>query len=53
MNLQGKRVVVMGLGQFGGGAGATRFLVSQGATVLVTDRDPADKLANSVAQLDM
>lgn len=51
MNLQGKRVVVMGLGQFGGGAGATRFLVSQGATVLVTDRDPPDKLANSVAQL--
>jgi UDP-N-acetylmuramoylalanine--D-glutamate ligase len=51
MNLQGKRVVVMGLGQFGGGAGATRFLVSQGATVLVTDKDPADKLAASVAQL--
>ena len=35
--LNGKRVVVMGLGRFGGGAGATRWLVEQGADVLVTD----------------
>jgi len=38
----------MGLGRFGGGVGVTRFLVSRGAHVLVTDQDPADKLKKSV-----
>lgn len=47
----GKRVVVMGLGRFGGGVGVTRFLVDRGADVLVTDLDPADKLAKSVEQI--
>jgi len=47
----GKRAVVMGLGRFGGGVGVTRFLVDRGADVLVTDREPADKLEQSVAQI--
>jgi UDP-N-acetylmuramoylalanine--D-glutamate ligase len=49
--LRGKRVTVMGLGQFGGGLGVTRWLVSRGATVLLTDRDPEAKLAAPLAQL--
>ncbi len=47
----GQRVVVMGLGRFGGGVGVTRFLVGRGASVLVTDQDPADKLSKSIAEL--
>lgn len=47
----GRRVTVMGLGRFGGGVGVTRFLCERGADVLVTDREPADKLEKSVAQL--
>lgn len=50
-DLSGQRVTVMGLGRFGGGVGVTRFLVGQGADVLVTDTSPADALADSVAQL--
>jgi UDP-N-acetylmuramoylalanine--D-glutamate ligase len=49
MDLAGKRVVVMGLGRFGGGAGVTRFLAGRGAKVLVTDLEPAEKLAQGLA----
>ena len=47
----GRRVTVMGLGRFGGGVGVTQWLCSQGADVLVTDREPADRLAASVEHL--
>lgn len=47
-SLAGKRVVVMGLGRFGGGVGVTRWLVRQQADVLVTDLDPPEKLAESL-----
>lgn len=50
-SLAGKRVTVAGLGRFGGQIAAARWLVGQGAKVLVTDRDPAEKLADSVRQL--
>jgi UDP-N-acetylmuramoylalanine--D-glutamate ligase len=50
-DFRNKRVVVAGLGKFGGQIAAARWLVEQGATVLVTDRSPADKLASSVQQL--
>jgi len=50
-SLQGIRVTVMGLGQFGGGLGVTRWLVAQGARVLLTDRDPEAKLAAPLAEL--
>lgn len=43
--LHNARVTVMGLGRFGGGLGVTRFLASQGARVLLTDKLPADQLA--------
>jgi len=41
----------MGLGTFGGGVGAVRFLVERGAVVTVTDLRSADELAEPVAQL--
>jgi UDP-N-acetylmuramoylalanine--D-glutamate ligase len=50
--LRNKRVTVAGLGRFGGGIAVARWLVGQGATVLVTDQSPAEKLADSVAKLD-
>ncbi|HEY0007411.1 MAG TPA: UDP-N-acetylmuramoyl-L-alanine--D-glutamate ligase, partial [Tepidisphaeraceae bacterium] len=46
-----KHVTVLGLGRFGGGISVARWLVEQGAHVTVTDRDGADKLADSVSQL--
>ena len=49
--LAGKRVVVMGLGHFGGGTGVTRYLAQQGAQVLVTDSAPAERLRSSIAKL--
>lgn len=49
--LAGRRVTVMGLGQFGGGAGVARHLVRRGAKVTVTDRDGADKLAGSLESI--
>ncbi len=51
MDLRCKRVVVMGLGRFGGGVGVARFLVERGAQVLVTDLAPAESLTQSVARL--
>lgn len=51
LDIAGKRVTVMGLGRFGGGVGVTRWLAAQGAEVLVTDIDPADKLADSVERI--
>jgi UDP-N-acetylmuramoylalanine--D-glutamate ligase len=50
-DLRNKRVTVAGLGRFGGGIAVARWLVQQGARVRVTDRDPAEKLADSVQQL--
>jgi len=51
-DFRNKRVTVLGLGRFGGGIAVAKWLVGQGAKVLVTDRDPIDNLRDSVAQLD-
>jgi UDP-N-acetylmuramoylalanine--D-glutamate ligase len=51
MDLSGSNVLVMGLGRFGGGLGVTRWLCDQGARVLVTDLDAAERLAEPLAQL--
>ena len=48
---RGRRVLVMGLGSFGGGLGVVKFLASRGACVTVTDARPAEKLAESLAEL--
>lgn len=42
------RVLVVGLGRFGGGVGVTRWLAGQGARVTVTDQASAESLAESV-----
>jgi UDP-N-acetylmuramoylalanine--D-glutamate ligase len=47
----GRRVLVMGLGRFGGGVGVTRYLAAQGAHVTVTDQAEAASLSDSVAKL--
>jgi UDP-N-acetylmuramoylalanine--D-glutamate ligase len=46
-----KRVVVMGLGRFGGGLDSARFAVSAGAHVLVTDMASEADLSDSVEAL--
>ncbi|MDL1898946.1 UDP-N-acetylmuramoyl-L-alanine--D-glutamate ligase, partial [Anaerolineae bacterium CFX7] len=51
MDLQNKRVLVMGLGLHGGGLGVTRWLLKQGARVTVTDLKTADDLQPTLEQL--
>jgi UDP-N-acetylmuramoylalanine--D-glutamate ligase len=50
-NLQGKKVVVMGLGLLGGGVETVKWLVKQGANLLVTDLRTKEQLTKSLAQL--
>ena len=51
-DVRGARVTVMGLGRFGGGLGVTRWLAARGASIVVTDLDPAERLAASLAPLE-
>ncbi len=51
-DLAGKRVLVMGLGRFGGGVDVARFAAGAGAHVTVTDLATAEQLADSVQQLE-
>lgn len=50
-SLTNQRVLVQGLGRFGGGVGVTRWLASQGAHVTVTDIDTPENLRASLDQL--
>ncbi len=50
-DLAGQRVTVVGLGRFGGGVGATLWLLDQGASVTVSDAAPAEKLTEALAEL--
>jgi UDP-N-acetylmuramoylalanine--D-glutamate ligase len=47
-----KRILVMGLGSFGGGVSVTKFLIERGARVTVTDLRPEAELQESLAQLE-
>jgi UDP-N-acetylmuramoylalanine--D-glutamate ligase len=49
--LAGRRVTVMGLGLFGGGAGVTRYLALRGARVTVTDLRSAADLAPALREI--
>ncbi|MBM7843132.1 UDP-N-acetylmuramoyl-L-alanine--D-glutamate ligase [Herpetosiphon giganteus] len=51
LDLRNKRITVMGLGVHGGGLGVTRFLLEQGAHVIVTDLRSAEVLQPSLAAL--
>ena len=50
-SLANQRVTVMGLGQFGGGLGVTKWLWAQGAKVTLTDSATEDKLKEPLAEL--
>ncbi len=49
--IRGRRVTVMGLGLFGGGVGAARWLAREGAHVVATDLRDAETLAPALAAL--
>ncbi|HET6423906.1 MAG TPA: UDP-N-acetylmuramoyl-L-alanine--D-glutamate ligase [Planctomycetaceae bacterium] len=49
---RGRRVTVMGLGAFGGGAGAVRFLAERGAKVIISDRRPESEMAATLQELN-
>ena len=49
--VEGRRALVVGLGTFGGGLGAARWLAAHGARVTVTDLRDERVLASSVAAL--
>ena len=46
-----KKILVMGLGRFGGGVDVVRFACEVGARVIVTDLAKQEALAESIAQL--
>ncbi len=48
----GKKVLVMGLGRFGGGVDAAQFACRAGAKVIITDLASAEQLNNSIRQLE-
>ena len=45
------RVLVMGLGSFGGGLGVVRFFAERGARITVTDSRSPDKLTETLSDL--
>jgi UDP-N-acetylmuramoylalanine--D-glutamate ligase len=51
MDYRGLRATIMGLGHFGGGAAAARWLAGQGATVTVSDAADEIALADSLPLL--
>lgn len=51
MTFHGRRVTIMGLGHFGGGVSAARWMARQGAEVTVTDLAKEEGLADSVTAL--
>lgn len=55
-SFDGLRVLVMGLGRFGGGVGVTQWLAAQGAFVTVSDQANPESLSKSLdalAELDV
>jgi len=50
--MKGVRITIAGLGRFGGNIAAARWLVEQGAKVLVTDTSSAERLGDSLKQLE-
>ena len=48
----GKRVLIMGLGRFGGGVDVAKFVAKAGAEVIVTDLASREQLSDSISQLE-
>jgi UDP-N-acetylmuramoylalanine--D-glutamate ligase len=51
MDYRNQRVTIMGLGHFGGGVAAARWLAQQGASVTVTDMADENALADALPRL--
>jgi UDP-N-acetylmuramoylalanine--D-glutamate ligase len=51
VTLVGKKVLVMGLGRFGGGVDVARYAARAGARVVVTDKAAPEKLGDSLERL--
>lgn len=51
INFSGKKILIMGLGLHGGGVGAARFFIEQGASVTITDLRTKKQLETSIAKL--
>jgi UDP-N-acetylmuramoylalanine--D-glutamate ligase len=51
VTLAGKKVLVMGLGRFGGGVDAVRYAAGAGAHVVVTDKATPEQLRDSIGQV--
>ncbi len=47
-----KKVLIMGLGRFGGGVDVAEFAVRAGAKVIVMDLAPAEQLSDSIEKLE-
>jgi UDP-N-acetylmuramoylalanine--D-glutamate ligase len=50
--LRDKKVLIMGLGRFGGGIDVTKFIAGAGAKVIVTDLAKPQALTESIRQLE-
>ena len=48
----GKRVLIMGLGRFGGGVDVAKFAAGAGAKVIITDLASRQRLSDSISQLE-
>ena len=48
----GKRVLIMGLGRFGGGVDSAKFSAKAGAKVIITDLASRQQLSDSIKQLE-
>ncbi|MGD8786709.1 MAG: Mur ligase family protein, partial [Phycisphaerales bacterium] len=48
----GKKVLIMGLGRFGGGVDAAMFAAKTGSKVIITDLADAKQLSNSINRLE-
>lgn len=48
----GKRVLIMGLGRFGGGVDAAKFVAKAGAKVIITDLASDEQLSDSISKLE-
>ncbi|GIX05242.1 MAG: UDP-N-acetylmuramoylalanine--D-glutamate ligase [Planctomycetaceae bacterium] len=47
----GRRITIMGLGSFGGGEGAVRFLAERGARLTISDQRSAQQLGETMSRL--
>ena len=52
VNVKGKKVLVMGLGRFGGGVDVAKFAAKAAAKITVTDLASEEELSNSIKQLE-